>query len=484
MTQFLSPRHRFFYQVTLPVLLLVPVLLVVAGQVCARTVFQILPVLSISEEYRDNYFSTRTNKQEEFITTYALGFSAGFLKKKHRLYLSYSPEYKDYKNLSDRDRFSHYVRLDGEITPTRHTDLKYGLAYDGDSDNLEGESRSHQAFFSGTSRVGKTTRLTYGHQYEDRFDRQARTGAYKEHTRNTSRAGVHHQYGPQNHVRVTFLYEFDSYENPDPDAYTRYEPAGYVSHRFSPGYGMDANLSYEDRDFDDTPDFTRTLSGDVRFIKTVSKTLDTYVKYRHSYSETQDLTHHVFHPSVGFDWQVTEDAGISLGAGALFHDWNNHDGDSVNPFLDINAYKMFSFSPRTSLSLTGTSGYAPAGDQAASLGFTTYYQAGAQLNHHLFKQVTSSLSAAVRRDEYQETAADREDTRVILGAGLAWQPLKWLYVNFSYSFVDFNTTGAFREDYTDNRLFLKIDLVPETPVRMATDPSRQTLEESLFRWER
>jgi hypothetical protein len=253
MKQFLSPSHRFFYQVTVPVLAVLPVILAVAGQVSARTVFQILPVLSISEEYQDNYFSTHTNKHEEFITTYALGFSAGFLGKKHRLYLSYSPEYKDYKNLSDRDRLSHYVRLDGEITPARHTDLEYGLVYDGDSDNLEGESRSHQAFFSGTSQVAKTTRLTYGHQYEDRFDRQARTGVYKEHTRNTSRVGVHHQYGPQNHVRVTFLYEFDSYENPDADAYTRYEPAGYVLHRFSPRYGMDANLSYEDRDFDDTP---------------------------------------------------------------------------------------------------------------------------------------------------------------------------------------------------------------------------------------
>ncbi|EMS79266.1 hypothetical protein, DUF2320 [Desulfotignum phosphitoxidans DSM 13687] len=456
----------------------------VAGQGHARTVFQVIPVLSVTEEYQDNYFSTHTNKQEEFITTYALQFTAGILEEKHRLYLSYSPEYKDYRNLNDRDRLGHYVTLTGEINPARHTDLIYGLVYDGDSDNLEGESRRHQAYVSGISQTGKATRLTYGHQYEDRFDRQSRTGDYKEHTRNTSRAGVHHQYGPKNHVRVTFLYEFDSYENPDPDAYTRYEPAGYVSYWFSPGYGMDANLSYEDRDFDDTFDYTRTLSGDIRFIKTVSKTFDTFVKYRHSYSETQDLTHHTFHPSVGFDWQVTEDSGISLGVGALFHDWSNHDNDSVDPFLDIDAYKIFSFSPRTQLSLTGISGYAASGDQASSLGFTTYYQAGAQLSHLLFKQVTSNLSAALRRDEYQETASDREDTRMILGASLAWQPLKWLYVNVGYSFVDFTTTDAFREDYTDNRLFLKIDLVPETPVTMSADPSRQALEDQLFNWER
>ncbi|MBG0780396.1 MAG: hypothetical protein H0S81_10785, partial [Desulfotignum balticum] len=76
----------------------------VAGQGHARTVFQVIPVLSVTEEYQDNYFSTHTNKQEEFITTYALQFTAGILEEKHRLYLSYSPEYKDYRNLNDRDR--------------------------------------------------------------------------------------------------------------------------------------------------------------------------------------------------------------------------------------------------------------------------------------------------------------------------------------------------------------------------------------------
>ncbi|MCA1786682.1 MAG: outer membrane beta-barrel protein, partial [Desulfobacteraceae bacterium] len=125
-----------------------------------------------------------------------------------------------------------------------------------------------------------------------------------------------------------------------------------------------------------------------------------------------------------------------------------------------------------------------AGDEAASLGYTTYYQAGAQLNHQLSKQVTSNLSAAFRLNEYHETAVDRKDAHLILGAGVSWQPLKWLYVNFHYSFSDFHTTGVFREDYTDNRLFLKIDLVPEKPVKMASDPSRQTLENQLFNWER
>lgn len=475
------PLQRFF-RLVLPVL---AVILAVAGQGHARTVVQMIPVLSVSEEYRDNFFSTRTGRQEEFITTYALSFTAGFLAEKHQLYLSYSPTYKDYKNLDDRDRVGHYVSLKGQITPARHTDLAYGLVYDGDSDNLAGESRTHEAHFSGTTRAGKATRLTYGHTYADQYDRRARTGDYREHTRNTSRAGIEHQYGPRNHARVTFLYEFDSYETTDPDAYTRYLPAGYLSYWFSPKIGMDAGLSYDDRDFTDTDEYARTLSGDARLIRPFSKTLDIFVKYRHTYTETDTYTHHIFHPSAGFDWDVTQDSGISLGAGILFHDWSDGQGDDMDWFLDLDMYRNFSFSPATTLAITGISGYESAGEEAASLGYTTYYQAGARLSHALSRHLTTSLTAAFRMDDYQERTVDRKDTRLILGAGLLWQPLQWLFVDVGYTFTDFNTTDdLFREDYTDNRVFFTLRLVPEQPITPDTDPTRQALEDRLFQWDR
>lgn len=473
--------YRLFF-VLLP---LMAVIWAAAGHGHAKTVFQVIPVLSVSEEYRDNFFSTRTDKQEEFITTYAMEFSAGILAEKHQLYLSYAPTYKDYKNLDDRDRMGHYVTLDGQITPAKHTDLAYGLLYDGDSDNLEGESRSHEAYFSGTTRPGKATRITYGHTYADMYDRRARTGDYREHTRNTTQAGLEHRYGPRNLARVTFLCEFDSYENTDPDAYTRYVPAGSVSHWFSQKLGMDAGLSYDDKDFTDTDEYARTLSGDARLIRPISKTFDTFVKYRHTYTETDTYTHHIFHPSAGFDWEVTEDSGISLGAGVLLHDWSGDQGDDMDWFLDVDMYKLFHFSPGTRLALTGTSGYDASGDEAASLGYTTYYQAGARLSHAFSRQVSTALTAAFRMDEYQERAVDRTDTRLTLGAGLLWQPLKWLHVDVNYTFTDFNTTDdLFREDYTDNRLFLIIRLVPEQPITPETGPSRQALEDQLFQWER
>ncbi|MDA8134494.1 MAG: hypothetical protein M0T82_07710, partial [Desulfobacteraceae bacterium] len=55
----------------------------------SKMVTQIVPSLTISEEYSDNYLKTAANKQEEYITSYGLGFTLGFLDKKSEIYLAY-----------------------------------------------------------------------------------------------------------------------------------------------------------------------------------------------------------------------------------------------------------------------------------------------------------------------------------------------------------------------------------------------------------
>ncbi|MCG8568019.1 MAG: hypothetical protein MI747_23370, partial [Desulfobacterales bacterium] len=114
-----------------------------------KVLFQFWPTLSVSEEFSDNYLETRDNKQEEFITTYGAGFSLGMFEKNLRFYLNYSPEYRDYKELNDRDRLVHPIELGGEWSPTRRTDLAMGIAYTAGNDNYQSESEHNTASFSG-----------------------------------------------------------------------------------------------------------------------------------------------------------------------------------------------------------------------------------------------------------------------------------------------------------------------------------------------
>ena len=94
------------------------------GMAVSKTVTQLVPALTISEEYSDNILKESSNEQEEFITSYKLGFSVGFLNKKNKIYLNYEPEYRDYSKFNDRDGLRHNVALDAEFRPTKFTQIE------------------------------------------------------------------------------------------------------------------------------------------------------------------------------------------------------------------------------------------------------------------------------------------------------------------------------------------------------------------------
>jgi hypothetical protein len=277
-----------------------------------------------------------------------------------------------------------------------------------------------------------------------------------------------------------FSYSFDDYKNSNADEYTRYSPSGFITYWLTPLNGLDSNVAYERTDSDNSTNDRDTVTGDIRYLRKFSKHFDGYVKYRHSYSERESGNHTVFNPSVGFDWDVTKDSGISLGVGILHSEWENDNSDSTNPFIDINAYKTFNFSKRGSLSITGSSGYDEGNEDAESLGYNIYYRTGFQLNYQLLKRLSSNIFGSYTRDEYEETAVNRKDNTINLGGGLTWSPLKWLRFNLSYSYKDFDTDAAQRGDYTENKGTLSVSFIPAQPVRIDVSPSRQSLENEIY----
>ncbi len=446
----------------------------------SRTVTQITPTITISEEYSDNYLKTPTDKQEEFITSFGLGFSVGFLNKRSEIYLTYNPEYKDYKNLDDRDRLLHRAGLEGEFRPTKFTTLNASIDYSGNTDDYAGESWQNSASLSGTTLLTQRTTLNYAQTYSRSFDQQERTGDYNEHDTSRTSAGIVHRFGPKDRVGLDFVYEFDDYAKTNPDEYEEYRPTAYLSYWFTPLNGFDTMLSYENTEFENDIDDIQTYSGHVRYVRKFSRRLDGYLKYRHSHSERDTGNHEIYHPSVGFDWDVTEDSGISLGVGLLFHEWDNDNDDSTEPFLDLNAYKIFNFSRRGSLTFTAASGYTESDENAASLGYTTYYQAAARLDYQLRKQMSSNLFTAYKLSDYQETAVDRKDNTLTVGGGLSWLPLKWLRFNLTYDYTDYNTDGDERGDYTENRAYFSVNFIPEQPVRIKESSTRRDFESEVF----
>ena len=446
----------------------------------ARMVTQIVPTLTVTEEYTDNYFQTGTDPFEEWTTSYELGFSVGFLNKRSQIYLEYNPEYTDYKNLNERDGLDHNASLSAACQVTRHTSAKADISYDGHDGNNTGESWEHSASASVDSQLTKTVKTSLGYDYSNSFDQQLRTGEYKEHQTNKASASIRKAFGPQNSIGANFSYETDDYKNSDVDEYESYEPSAFLNYWFTRRDGFETNLEYEDRKFDTAAgnDF-ETIAGDIRYIRKFNRHLDGYVKYRHYISNKKDGDYVIYHPSAGVDWGITEDSGVSIGAGILFYDRDNDNGDSADPFLDLNAYKVFNFSPKGSLSIIGSSSYGESDDEAASLGYNITYEAGFSLSYMLARRLSSQLFGSYKLQQFKETV-DRQDDTYEVGGGLTWNPLKWLQIGADATHTNFKTDDASREDYEENTITVYVRFIPERPIRPDKVLSRRSLEKELF----
>ena len=406
---------------------------------------QFTPLVTITEEYTDNFNQTQNNKDDEFSTRYQAVLTFEAIDKQNSFVIDYSPNYIDYMDKNEYDSWNHSVSLNAVLQPS------------------------------------KNTILTFSDSFDRSLSRTVRTNTFEKHDTNTGTASLFHQFGRNNYFTLSYTYAFDNYDTANQDEFKTHRPAAYMMYRFTPQFALDLNASYSKTEYNISINDLETLQGDLRFLKKINPHLDAYVRYAHTYTEQTVGDHVVYNPSIGFEWNPTEDSGIVLGGGMLFQEYeNNSDADSERFFLEFDIYKNFNFSRRNTLSITGTSHYNDINEAAASLGFTINYQAGFLHTYRLTRRLSSELRGSYNLIEYDAPLVDRKDTTMNLGAGLVWSPLRWLRFNFSYTFTDFNTDDSFLDDYQEHRAFISTTLTPHEPLQINSSTPRQALENRLF----
>ena len=433
---------KFNYILTAMVFLVLIVFLTIPA-FCATK--QFTPLITITEEYTDNFYQTGNNKDDEFSTIYQVGLSFGMIDKQNIFFIEYSPNYTDYMDKNEYDSWNHSISIDAVL------------------------------------QTSKNTILSFSDSFDRGLTRTILTNNFEKHDTNTATAAFRYQFGKEDFFDLSYTHTFDNYENPSQDEFKAHRPSAYMVYWFSPQFGLDLNASYSKIDYEISSNDPETLQGDLRFLKKINQHLDAYVKYAHTYTEQTVGDHVVYNPSIGFDWRPTEDSGVSMGVGVLFQEWDNQDSDdSQDPFLELDVYKTFDFSRKGSLSITGSSGYRPTNEDAASLGFNIYYEAGFLLSYRLTRRLTAELDGFYGIDQYDEPGIDRKDNTLGIGAGLVWSPLQWLTFNLSYSFIDFNTNADTREGYQENVGLFTINMTPSRPAIFKPSTPRATLENRLF----
>ena len=425
-------------------LILCVILLTAAPAFAAKQ--QFTPTLSITEEYTDNVGLDQNNTRDDFITRYALGLTFGRIDRTSSLFFSYKPEYVDYMDENEND------------------------AWD------------HNASINATFNISRRTTFMFSDDFNRSLDRTERTNSLEQTDTNTATAMFEHRYGEKDMIRFSYEHTINDYEDQNEDEFTRHRPSLYFSYWFTPLFGFDTNASYSDTEYEFAADDPQTSKGDIRFLYNINRHFNVYIKYAHTLTDQDSGDHTIYNPSAGFEWEPTDDSGITFGAGVLFQDYENQTGyEEEQLFIEADFYKNFNFSRRNTLSITGSSGYGDIDDDSSSLGFTIHYEAGALHQYKLTRNLTSELSATYRIKEFDEPGVDREDDTLDLGARLIWRPLKWLSLNFRYDYTDFATDAADRDDYQENRFSVMVDLSPSGPMRLDSGRTgRQKLEERLF----
>lgn len=409
-----------------------------------RTEF--VPSLSISAEYTDNYHRTEDDKDDEYMTLYGAGFSFEIIDQKGNMFLTYASEYTDYNEFNEDDSWRHDAAIEGSYQATRNTSL------------------------------------TFSESFVRDLNQSVRTNNFEQHDTNTTSVGIAHQFGQRDSFGINYTYSFDIYDEANLDEYKRHSPSVFFDYWFSPLWGFDTNLSYSNTKYDIAGDDPITWSGDIRLLRMINPHLDVYARYGQSSTDQTFGAYDIYHPSVGFDWRPTDDSGITLGVGVLFQNWDiPGDYPKERFFLDLDMYKIFDLTRKSRLSITGITGYGDVDPTAASLGFNIFGQAGFLYTYQLLRNLSSDINGSYRVNKYEQIGvADRTDNTLNLGAGIVWTPLRWLSIDLSYSFVNFDTDSAERGDYQENVGRLTIRITPPQPVRFTDTNPRKSLENMVF----
>jgi len=414
-----------------------------ASPVFSEVITQFVPSVSITAEYTDNFHQAENNKDDEFSTIYGVGLSFGVIDKNASLFLNYNPEYTKHNEYDQYDAWTHNISLTGQYQASQHTSF------------------------------------TFSENFVRDLNRSVRTNRWEQHDTNDTYIGVRHQFGERDFVGLDYTYSFDMYDTPNLDEYKSHTPSASLSYWFTPLYGFDTSISYEKIEYDIANNGPEIWTGDVRLIRNMSRQLDIYVSYAHTDAKRQLGDYIIYYPSIGFDWRPTEDSGISMGFGILHREFEYFDNED-DFFIEFNGYQNFDLSRKASLSITGSSGYEPIDETAASLGLNIYGEIGFLLSYRLTRRLTAELDSSYLLKSYDQPLIDRVDKTLEFGAGLVWAPLQWLTLDLSWTFTDFDTDAYARQDYQENVGLFTITLSPPTPVRYQSSTPRATLENRLF----
>lgn len=423
-------------------------LLMIWGRDAWGVQFTFEPRLSVSEEYSDNIFLTDDNPESDFVTTITPGFTAQVLTRRSGAELAYDPGYAIYADFNENDTWRHAVDFRAWTELSRDTRLEITDRFLRTEDPLseeEIETMREQEVVLGeapTVRVGRQPYIT-----------------------NTAAINLNHRIGRYSAFDMGYAYRL--LNNDDPQVLDNQSHNAFAALAYWPTVriGLVPRVEYLRGIYEDEFGSFNNYLGSLALVYRFTRHLEGFVQYAQTYrdydTEVPEVENfHVYDPSMGVRYQVSESILVSGEAGYFLQD-NEHSSSEGGYHFDAEGTWE---TERTLLGLEAGHGYDRAELGSENLGLTRYTRVRFRGEYALTRYVTVDAFAGYRKSEYLDRPEGGEDDFYRGGVGLDYQIFEWMFVRLQYDYNRVNSTIE-RNDYTENRGLLRVTLTPTQPWR-------------------
>ena len=381
-------------------------LLLLLAQPCfAQYYFELVPGISLGEEYDDNIDLESTDEKSDYITTVSPSLSLSLLSEHTGLELFYEPTFVWYCKEDYNNTVRHSATLTFGQDLTQYLRLDLTNAY----------LKSEEPMEENVQGV-RHTRNPY--------------------QRNDASASLSYLFGPENELTVGFRHYLLENEDPAVDDGTISTPFATVAYLFNAKNGLAFEYEFADARFsrdDGLPeedDYTGNRAGITyiyRFTPHATGALG-YNFTNFAFDGPNDTENFKVHEGrIGYEQAFAHDLSVSAAGGYFLQD-NEQTDNVTGPTYEVSVEKTFD---RGSFTIGGSGGWDVDYLEPESRGFTRYLGVETSLEYQLLEPLNGHVRWSYRRDKDQD---DREWETWRRNCGQTWIFLRWFSLSLDYTY--------------------------------------------------
>jgi len=397
------------------------------------------PIVSVKGEYSDNLNLTKTNKNEDYITTVQPGIRFSNMDDKAGVALDYTLGAVFYGKKTNLNYISHNALLDVKYMTASRINFYLKESF------IQSDEPREQEYFT-TPAVNRYVLAT--------------TTERAVYWRNVVAPTIEYQFGPESRLGVTYRNNVYRTDSPSGENSQEHYINPFFSYWFDKRNGISLEYGLTYGEFDRNPDLTGHRAN-TRYTYRFSPKYSIFAEYTYSKrtfdsSEPSESSfspdYDIHEPSIGMKFLISTALTASAQVGYFW----------TRPKTGIGkegvSYKgeLANTDPRTTYGLSLQGGYTEDLFTSQNLGFIRYHRLTGFLNHMLDKQISLGCSGSVEYAEYE--TSDRRDTIWGISGGASYMPLKWLTLALEASHKE-NQSSLDTAAYVENRGMFRITVM-------------------------